>query len=315
LFYHSKYWIFVTVLSMTGYARVDGSVAIDRLGQTWTWGWELKSVNARGLDLRCRVPSGSERLDTEARKVLAGRLTRGSVSAQLSIQCAELATRAPRINRTFLDDIMVLQEQLETEGSVFPSPPRLDVLLNIRGMIDESEALTLDNDERVALEGAAMIGLATALAELVTMRAEEGRRLHSVLGDQLTNLEGLLCQAREVTAGQPDTLQERLRAQLNEILQASPPISEERLAQELAIIVTKADVGEEIERLAAHLDACQDLMASGEPVGRRLDFLCQELNREANTICSKSANLTLSGVGLEMKSVIEQFREQIQNVE
>jgi uncharacterized protein (TIGR00255 family) len=110
-------------------------------------------------------------------------------------------------------------------------------------------------------------------------------------------------------------LQERLRAQLNEILQASPPISEERLAQELAIIVTKADVREEIERLAAHLDACQDLMASGEPVGRRLDFLCQELNREANTICSKSANLTLSGVGLEMKSVIEQFREQIQNVE
>jgi uncharacterized protein (TIGR00255 family) len=210
---------------------------------------------------------------------------------------------------------MVLQEQLETEGSVFPSPPRLDVLLNIRGMIDESEALTLDNGERVALEGAAMIGLATALAELVTMRAEEGRRLHSVLGDQLTNLEGLLCQAREVTAGQPDTLQERLRAQLNEILQASPPISEERLAQELAIIVTKADVREEIERLAAHLDACQDLMASGEPVGRRLDFLCQELNREANTICSKSANLTLSGVGLEMKSVIEQFREQIQNVE
>jgi len=304
----------VTVLSMTGYARVDGSVEVDRLGQTWTWGWELKSVNARGLDLRCRVPSGSERLDAEARKVLAGRLIRGSVSSQLSIQCAEVP-RAPRINRAFLDDIMVLQEQLEAEGSVFPSPPRLDVLLTIRGIIDEGEAEPLDDDERATLEGAAMTGLTTALAQLITMRAEEGRRLHGVLGDQLASLEGLLRQAREVTDCQVDTLQERLRAQLNEILQASPPISEERLAQELAIIVTKADVHEEIERLAAHLEACQDLMASGEPVGRRLDFLCQELNREANTICSKSANLSLSGVGLEMKSVIEQFREQIQNVE
>jgi uncharacterized protein (TIGR00255 family) len=299
---------------MTGYARGDGSVVIDRLGQTWTWGWELKSVNARGLDLRCRVPSGSERLDAQARRVLAGRLIRGSVSAQLSIQCAEV-TRAPRINRALLDDVMVLQEKLEAEGSIFPSPPRLDVLLTIRGMIDEGGAQPLDDDERAALEGAAMTGLATALVQLVNMRAEEGRRLHSVLGDQLASLESLLRQARKVTDGQAHTLQERLRAQLNEILQTLPPISEERLAQELAIIVTKADVHEEIERLAAHLEACQDLMASGEPVGRRLDFLCQELNREANTICSKSANLTLSGVGLEMKSVIEQFREQIQNVE
>jgi len=314
LFGHSKYWIFVTVLSMTGYARVDGSVAIDRLGQTWTWGWELKSVNARGLDLRCRIPSGSERLDAEVRKVLVGHLIRGSVSAQLSIQCAEV-TRAPRINHALLNDIMVLQEQLETEGSVFPSPPRLDVLLTIRGMIDEGEAQPLDDDGRAALEGAAMTGLVTALAQMVTMRAEEGRRLHGVLGDQLASLEGLLRQAREVTDGQVDTLQARLRAQLDEILQASPPISEERLAQELAIIATKVDVHEEIERLAAHLEACQDLMASGESVGRRLDFLCQELNREANTICSKSADLALSGVGLEMKSVIEQFREQIQNVE
>ena len=160
-----------------------------------------------------------------------------------------------------------------------------------------------------------MTGLTTALAQLIIMRVEEGRRLHGVLGDQLASLEGLLSQAREVSDCQVDTLQERLRAQLNEILQASPPISEERLAQELAIIVTKVDVHEEIERLAAHLEACQDLMASGESVGRRLDFLCQELNREANTICSKSADLALSGVGLEMKSVIEQFREQIQNVE
>jgi uncharacterized protein (TIGR00255 family) len=122
-------------------------------------------------------------------------------------------------------------------------------------------------------------------------------------------------QARERAGGLVDLFRERLREQLNEVLQASPPVSEERLAQELAVIATKADVREEIERLNAHLEACRELLNSGEPVGRRLDFLCQELNREANTICSKSADLPLTGIGLELKSVIEQFREQIQNVE
>ena len=299
---------------MTGYARVDETFVIDRLGQTWTWGWELKSVNARGLDLRCRVPNGSERLDALARKVLGGSLTRGSVSAQLSMQCQETRS-APGINRELLNDIMRLQEELEGEGTVFPSPPRLDVLLTVRGMIDDGEADTLDAEERAALDAAALAGLSTALEQLVAMRAEEGRRLHDVLEDQLSSLEGLLERSRKQTEGQVETFRERLREQLSEILQSSPPVPEERLAVELALIATKADVREEIERLGAHLEACRDLLASGGPVGRRLDFLCQELNREANTICSKSADLALTSIGLELKSVIEQFREQVQNVE
>ena len=299
---------------MTGYARVDETFVVDRLDQTWSWGWELKSVNARGLDLRCRVPSGSERLDTLARKVLGARLTRGSVSAQLSIQCQE-TNSAPRINRNLLNDIMRLQEELEGEGTVFPSPPRLDVLLTIRGMFDDREAETLDVEERAALNDAALAGLSTALEQLVIMRADEGRRLRDVLEDQLSSLEGLLEQARKQTEGQVELFRTRLREQLNEILQSSPPVPEERLAQELALIATKADVREELERLKAHLEACRDLLTSGGPVGRRLDFLCQELNREANTICSKSADLALTSIGLELKSVIEQFREQVQNVE
>ena len=299
---------------MTGYARVDETIVVDRLGQTWSWGWELKTVNAKGLDIRCRVPSGSEAMDVQARKMLGARLARGSVQAQLSMQCQEART-TPRINRDLLNDIMRLQEELEGEGTVFPSPPRLDALLTIRGMIEDGEAETLDSDERAALDAAAIEGLAAAIEQLLTMRAEEGRRLHEVLEDQLSSLETLLATSRERAAGQVDVLRTRLADQLNELLNASPPVAEDRLAQELALIATKADIREEIERLAAHLEACRDLLNSGGPVGRRLDFLCQELNREANTICSKSADLALTATGLEMKTVIEQFREQVQNVE
>lgn len=299
---------------MTGYARVDETFVVDRLGQTWSWGWELKSVNAKGLDIRCRVPNGHEALDAQARKILGARLARGSVSAQLSMQCQD-ARSAPGINRELLNDVMRLQEELEAEGAVFPSPPRLDVLLTIRGMIEEGEAEALGSDERAALDTAATGGLSAAIEQLVTMRAEEGRRLQTVLEDQLTRLEDLLAKSRERATEQVDLLRSRLSDQLNELLNASPPVAEDRLAQELALLATKADVREEIERLAAHIEACRDLLKSGEPVGRRLDFLCQELNREANTICSKSADLALTAIGLELKTVIEQFREQVQNVE
>jgi uncharacterized protein (TIGR00255 family) len=299
---------------MTGYARIDGTFVADRLGQTWSWGWELKSVNARGLDLRCRVPNGSERLDAEARKILGGALTRGSVTAQLSVQCQETRS-SPRINRALLNDIMHLQEALEAEGAVFPSPPRLDVLLTIKGMIDDSEAQTLDDAERAALDAAAMTGLSTALQQLLDMRGEEGRRLHQILDDQLSTLDTLLNRCKARAADQVGVFKERLAGQLKELLDASPPVAEDRLAQELALLATKADIREEIERLGAHLGACRDLLASEGAVGRRLDFLCQELNREANTICSKSADLSIIAIGLELKSVIEQFREQVQNVE
>ncbi|MDE0809567.1 MAG: hypothetical protein OSB69_09600, partial [Alphaproteobacteria bacterium] len=168
----------MTILSMTGYARVEETFAVERLEQMWSWGWELKSVNARGLDLRCRVPTGFERLDAQARKILSDGLSRGSVSAQLSVQCKKTRS-ALGINRDLLEDILKLQANLENEGTVYPSPPRLDVLLTVRGMIDDGHAETLDADERAALEAAALAGLSVVLDQLVTMRAEEGRRLHA----------------------------------------------------------------------------------------------------------------------------------------
>ena len=299
---------------MTGYARIDGTIAIDRLGQNWTWGWELKSVNARGLDLRCRFPSGAERLEAETRKAISGRLTRGSVTAHLTMQ-RQVGAIATRINRGLLRDVMALQEELEADGLVFPSPPRLDVLLTVRGMVDADDVEELGAEERAVVDAAARAGLTVALDQLVAMRGEEGARLHDVLSAQLVTLEGLRDQAAVHGEGRIDMFRERIQAQMSELLQASPPVAEERLAQELAVIVSKADVREEIDRLGAHLQACRDHLASGEAVGRRLDFLCQELNREANTICSKSADLSLTAIGLDLKSGIERFREQVQNVE
>lgn len=304
----------MTLQSMTGYARMDGTAAIDRLDQIWVWSWELKSVNAKGLDLRCRFPSGAERLEAPARKAISARLTRGAVTAHLTMQRQQGAA-ATRINRTLLRDIMALQEELESEGLVFPSPPRLDVLLTVRGMVDADDVDELDAEEQDKLDAAALTGLHAALEQLTTMRAEEGARLHEVLSAQLATLEDLRAGAAEHGEGQVEMFRERIKAQIAELLEASPPVAEERLAQELAVIATKADVREEIDRLGAHLQACRDLLTSGEAVGRRLDFLCQELNREANTICSKAADLALTALGLDLKSGIEQFREQIQNVE
>lgn len=299
---------------MTGYARIDGAVTIDRLAQDWTWAWELKSVNARGLDVRCRLSGGADWLEAQARKLISDRVTRGSVTAQFSFQSQESET-VPRVNRKLLQDVMVLQEELEAEGAVFPSPPRLDVLLTVRGMVDAAEPEQLGPEDREPVAQVALDGLAQAMDQLIAMRAEEGRRLEAVLSDHLGTLDGLVDRANAIALDQVPALRERLRAQVAELLDASPALPEERLVQELAVIATKADVREEIERLRAHLAACRDLLASGEAVGRRLDFLCQELNREANTICSKSADMALTGAGLEMKATIEQFREQVQNVE
>ncbi|MBM85735.1 MAG: YicC family protein [Rhodospirillaceae bacterium] len=299
---------------MTGYARVDGSIVIERLNQTWSWNWELKSVNARGLDLRFRTPPGSEAVETIARKTISGSLARGSITANLYVRCGAEAV-VPRINRTLLRDIISLQAELEAQGLTFASPPRLDVLLTIRGIIDAEEADPLGGEERTQLDAAVLIGLQTALDKLREMRVEEGIRLGEVLSEHITMIADLHDHARAQAEGQTETIKNRLRRQTDELLLASPGLTEERLAQELAILATKSDVREEIARLKAHVEACRDLLDSGGAVGRRLDFLCQELNREANTICSKASDLALTKIGLELKSTIEQFREQIQNVE
>lgn len=298
---------------MTGYARAEGEHAPED-GEPWTWSWEMRSVNARGLDLRLRVPSGADRIEPLARRKLSDRLGRGSVSATLVLS-RETGAGSPKINRAVLNDIISLQNELEDEGLVFPSPPRLDTLLSVRGILENEEQSPLGEDEWAALSKTVLTGLDQTLDHMIMARAEEGARMADVLAGHLDTIDALCIEAGGLAATQPETLRRRFQTQLTELLELDPPLPEERLAQELALLSTKADVREELDRLASHIEAARDHLGGDGPVGRKLDFLCQELNREANTLCSKSIDMDLTRVGLDLKSTIEQFREQVQNVE
>lgn len=290
---------------MTGFARSHGADA------RVTWTWELRSVNARGLDQRYRLPGGWESLEPQARALAAKRLARGSLQANLTLKAQQAPVKL-QVNRELLAQIVALTRELETE--VPAAPARLDGLLGLRGVMETVEE---DEDEAVQERRAAALltAFGEALDELVTMRRGEGERLAQLVAGHLDQLEALEAAARNCAAAQPEAIRARLRALVGELLAAEPALPEERLAQEAALLVGKADVREELDRLTAHLAAIRELMAAGGAVGRRLDFLCQELNREANTLCSKSADVELTRIGLDLKGAIEQLREQIQNLE
>lgn len=295
----------MTLASMTGFARAEGHLD----GLAWTW--EVKSVNNKGLDLRCRLAPGFDVLEGIVRNRAAATLKRGSVSVNLTVTRAVREVRYA-VNRTALAQIAKLARDVARE--VDAAPPRLDGLLALRGILEPVEE---EEDEAVrgAREAAMAASFEVALASLASIRAEEGARLADILNAQLAELRDLRRQAAATAAMQPAALRERLSNQIAALLDGTGALSEERLVQEVALLVAKADVREELDRFGAHLEACAELVASGGPVGRRLDFLCQELNREANTLCSKSSDIGLTNVGLSMKAVVEQFREQVQNVE
>ena len=304
----------MTIYSMTGYALFEGTLETDGPGSAWRWRWELKSGNARGLDIRFRLPRGGERLEGALRERIAGRLARGSVLAQLELVTAEGAV-LPRINRPMLDAILALRQTLEQDGMVLAGPMRLETLLGIGGMVEQVAPNLIKVLENECAVAAVRDGLDRALDALLEMRALEGARLQDILEEQLVGMERLHAGARLAAAEQIEQLRDRLQAQIGDLLGAVPALPERRLAQEVAVLVVKADIREEIERLGAHLAACSALLSTGNIVGRRLDFLCQELNRETNTICAKAVSLPLTEIGLDLKSAIEQFREQIQNLE
>ncbi len=288
---------------MTGFARAEGEAD----GVSWIW--ELKSVNSRSLDLRLRLPPGFDALEAPLRAVLARRIRRGNVSANLTI--SRLAPPAMRVNREMLAQILGLVRELAV--GIDAAPPRLDGLIGLRGVIETVE----DEPDNVveARRGAVLDGWSIALDRLVAARAEEGVRLLEALSAQRTEMAALVEAAAGCAAAQPEALRARLQALLGELAGPAPTMPEERVAQELAMLVTRADVREELDRLRAHIAQAGELLERGEAVGRQLDFLCQELNREANTLCSKSASLELTRIGLALKAVIEQFREQVQNLE
>jgi uncharacterized protein (TIGR00255 family) len=291
------------VASMTGFARAEGEEA------GLSWAWEIKSVNGKSLDLRLRLPPGFDAIEPLLRNTLAQRFRRGNISATLSV--TRTAPPVIRINREALAQVMSLLGELSAE--IEAAPPRLDGLLALRGVVE-----TVEEESEEVLEArraAILAGWETALDRLAAARAEEGARLGALLEAQLGEMRALVMAAAGCAAAQPAAIRERLRTLLAELADLVPALPEERMAQEAALIVARSDVREELERLGAHLEQAGDLLAKEEAVGRRLDFLCQELNREANTLCSKSSDIELTRIGLSLKAAIEQFREQVQNLE
>jgi uncharacterized protein (TIGR00255 family) len=295
----------LSVSSMTGFARVEDQ--LDGLH----WIWELKSVNGKSLDLRFRLPGGWDVLEAPCKAALGEVAKRGSISAVLTVTERE-APAGLRINETVLTQVISLIQSLE--GRLDAAPPRLDGLLAIRGVL-ETGGEEETEDLRAARIAAVTTSFARAVTALGEARRAEGARLHQVLEARLSEIAGLVGEAETAAQRQPAEIRARFARQVAALFESVPPLPEERLAQELALMIARADIREELDRLAAHLTAARDLLTERAQIGRRFDFLCQEFNREANTLCSKSADIGLTRVGLALKAAIEQLREQVQNIE
>jgi uncharacterized protein (TIGR00255 family) len=297
------------IASMTGYARSQG--ADDRR----RWVWEARSVNGRNLEIRCRVPQGFDRLENPSRTAVGGRLKRGNVALTLTLT-SERQSSPLRINRALLAELASLVE--DVRKSTGAAAPSADGLLRVRGVIEEEEEDGQTEEQLAALDKALMATLDEVLKALVAARAAEGKALAKVIDGHVDEIEGLCKRAAERALAQIGTVRSRFESQLAELMGRVPQLSEERFAQEVALLVGKADVREELDRLAAHIAQARTLLAEARgdnPVGRKFDFLCQEFNREANTLCSKSADIELTRIGIDLKGAVERMREQVQNVE
>lgn len=291
--------------SMTGFARSEGSA------EGMSWAWELRSVNGRGLELRFRLPGGFDGLEAGLKELAAKSLKRGNVNANLAVKRDE----APRLVADAVALGQVLKLALDVAAQIpGAAPPRAEALLALPGVL-RSVAVEQDEAVEAGQNAAIQAGFVAALAGLRRVRQGEGARLGLVLGGQLDEIAALCVRAAGEAAGQPAMQRARMLEVVRGLLAEVPGLPEERIAQEVAILAGRSDVREEMDRLDAHLHAARGLLAEGENVGRRLDFLVQEFNREANTLCSKSASVALTATGLKLKATIEQLREQVQNIE
>ncbi|WP_374658040.1 YicC/YloC family endoribonuclease [Phenylobacterium sp.] len=288
---------------MTGFGRAEGAAG------DWSWAVEARSVNGRNLEVRFRGPPGFDGLDRAAREAAQSRFARGQVTVGVQARRSEGATEV-RINEAVLERYLALGAPLVAAGRA--SPPALDGLLALRGVIEAAEADD-DPEAQSALEAAVALSVGAALEALATSRREEGLALTSVLIGLVDKIEALVGQAWTLAEGQPAAIKERFEKRMTEL--AGETVGADKIVAEAAAMAVKADVREELDRLRAHVDAARGHIAADGPQGRRLDFLTQEFMREANTLCSKSALGALTTVGLELKATIEQFREQVQNVE
>jgi uncharacterized protein (TIGR00255 family) len=291
--------------SMTGFARSHG------VSGSYAWAWEIKSVNGKGLDLRLRLPPGWDAIEAAVRTRAAEALARGSLQAALTVERSGAAPTV-RINAAVLEAVLAAVGQLAPR--INASPPSLDGLLALKGVMEVSD--TEENEaERRAAEAAITKDFGEAIGALTEMRRHEGAALGQVLATRLAEIGALALRADRAPGRQPEAIRARLAEQITTLLAQSDRFDPDRLHQEAILIATKADVREELDRLAAHVAQAKLLIAQGGSIGRRLDFLAQELNREANTLCAKANDVELTNIGLELKSVVEQFREQVQNLE
>ena len=293
-----------TIASMTGFGQARGLVGDSR------WTWDLKTVNAKGLDLRLRAPSGFDRLEIAARKAIAARLTRGTCQATLAVT-RDTGAAPVRINFELLASLARALDVFDRPLDV--GPATLDGLLAIRGVVEADER-TPDEAATETLLAACEAGLGEALDGLIAMRVSEGCALERVLRDRLDRIAALAAQADCAPQRRPDVVRAKLAQTIAELADRHA-LDPDRLHQEALILAAKADVREELDRLATHVAAARALMDGGGPVGRRLDFLAQELGREASTYCAKANDTALTAIGLELRVEIEQFREQVQNIE
>jgi len=291
--------------SMTGFARSHG------VSGPYVWAWELKSVNAKGLDLKLRLPTGWDVIDGPVRGLAAEALSRGSVFASLTISREGVAPVA-RINEPVLAAVLATLKDLSDRTNA--RPPTLDGILALKGVMDVTEAEEKEEDRKAA-EAAVIVGFGQALKGLEKMRHTEGMALGHVLSERLSEIAALAGRAEAAPARKSEAIKARLAEQVAALLEASQRLDPDRLHQEAILLATKADIREELDRLAAHVAQARKLLAAGGPVGRKLDFLSQELNRESNTLCAKANDMELTNIGLELKAVVEQFREQVQNLE
>jgi len=291
--------------SMTGFARSHGASG------PYAFEWELKSVNAKGFDLRVRLPQGWDELEAHAKKRAGEMLARGTVYANFNVKRAN-ATSTVRINEEVLAAVVKVARELA--GRIDAVAPSVDGLLGIKGVIEVVEPESSEDDDKAA-KLAATSAFDEALDNLVEMRRREGASLGQILSQRLGEIETLANRAEAAPGRRPEAVRARLAEQVAALLETSDRFDADRLTQEALLIAAKADIREELDRIASHLSQARELIGKGGPIGRRLDFLAQEFHREVNTCCSKSNDLELTNTGLEMKSVVEQFREQVQNLE
>ncbi|MEQ9390436.1 YicC/YloC family endoribonuclease [Marinovum algicola] len=293
--------------SMTGFAAGQGAKG------DFSWTWEIRSVNAKGLDLRIRVPDWIDGLEAELRKQVSGALKRGNVTVNLRLSREDTAG-AQRLNSQQLDQVLTALAEIEQQAitrHVSLAPSTAAEIIALRGMMEQDEEAT----DTAQLRSTLVEDFQSVLASFCDMRSGEGATLRSVLAAHLDEIETLVIAAQAAAEARRPKARETLRLALAAVLDGAAEVDEDRIAQELALLAVKSDITEEINRLHAHVKAARELVAAQSGVGRKLDFLMQEFNREANTLCSKSGDSALTSVGLDLKAVIDQMREQVQNVE